>query len=194
MGRRSSGPPYDYTDVSRDASSADEAAGLLAAYDDSLPYVYGYLLSRCGRRWLAEDLTTDTFLAAADAVQSDRPAPLTRSWLVGIARHKLADHWRREARDAVRLQALRSAAREQVDDPWDAVLDRDVACATLQGLSPMHRLGLTLRYLRRSAGARGRRGNRPQRAGDRGAARSRPLGLPTRLPRPPTGGTPWLTR
>jgi len=146
VGRRSSGPPYDYTDVSRDASSADEAAGLLAAYDDSLPYVYGYLLSRCGRRWLAEDLTADTFLAAADAVQSDRPAPLTRSWLVGIARHKLADHWRREARDAVRLQALRSAAREQIDDPWDAVLDRDVACATLQGLSPMHRLGLTLRY------------------------------------------------
>ena len=37
---------------------------LLALYDEALPQVYGYLIARCGRRALAEDLTAETFLAA----------------------------------------------------------------------------------------------------------------------------------
>ncbi len=123
------------------------ADGLLAAYADALPHVYGYLLSRCGQRALAEDLTAETFLAAVDAVRSRRPAPLTRAWLVGIARHKLADHWRREARDAVRLQTVRSRRHREQDDPWESELDRVVAQATLAQLSSMHRLVLTLRYV-----------------------------------------------
>lgn len=121
--------------------------GLLAAYDDALPHVYGYLLSRSGQRWLAEDLTAETFLAAVDAVRGHRAAPLTRAWLIGIARHKLADHWRRQARDTVRLQAVRSHSRRDVDDPWEAELDRVVAQSTLAQLSPTHRLVLTLRYV-----------------------------------------------
>lgn len=133
--------------MSRDASSAEEAGDLLAAYDNSLAHVYGYLLSRCGQRWLAEDLTAETFLAAADAVHGNRPAPLTRNWLVGIARHKLADHWRREARDAIRLQAVRSRSAPEEHDPWEVELDRMVAAETLTRLSPTHRLVLTLRYV-----------------------------------------------
>ena len=128
-------------------AAGGRGADLLAAYDDALPHVYGYLLSRCGQRWLAEDLTTETFLAALDAVRSDRAAPLSRAWLVGIARHKLADHWRREARDAVRLQAIRSRQPADDSDPWDRELDRLIAHATLAQLSPAHRLVLTLRYV-----------------------------------------------
>jgi len=146
-GRRSSVPPYDYRDVTGPAAEPAGADGLLAAYDDALPHVYGYLLSRCGQRGLAEDLTADTFLAAVDAVRGRRAAPLTRAWLIGIARHKLADHWRREARDAVRLQAVRSQQSREADDPWDATLDRAVAHATLAALSATHRLVLTLRYV-----------------------------------------------
>jgi len=129
------------------ASYGRGAEGLLAAYDDALPHVYGYLLSRCGQRWLAEDLTAETFLAAVDAVRGDRPAPLTRAWLVGIARHKLADHWRREAREAVRLQTVRSRRQDEPEDPWEAELDRVVAQHTLGQLSPAHRMVLTLRYV-----------------------------------------------
>ena len=139
-------PPYDDEGMSEPAARG-RGADLLAAYDDALPHVYGYLLSRCGQRGLAEDLTAETFLAAIDAVRGGHAAPLSRAWLVGIARHKLADHWRREARDAVRLQALRSRQRPEDDDPWEAELDRVVAQATLAQLSAMHRLVLTLRYV-----------------------------------------------
>jgi RNA polymerase sigma-70 factor (ECF subfamily) len=78
-------------------SSQPAAADLLGLYDEALPQVYGYLLSRCGQRALAEDLTAETFLAAVDSVRRDQA--VTVAWLIGVARHKLVDHWRRQARE-----------------------------------------------------------------------------------------------
>lgn len=49
------------------AGGPTPAVGLLALYDTALPQVYGYLLARCGDRALAEDLTSETFLAAVSA-------------------------------------------------------------------------------------------------------------------------------
>lgn len=37
--------------------------------------MYGYLLSRCGRPALAEDLAAETFLAAVDAIRRSDPQP-----------------------------------------------------------------------------------------------------------------------
>jgi RNA polymerase sigma-70 factor, ECF subfamily len=42
----------------------DPAGPFLDLYDRALPQVYGYLLSRCGQRAVAEDLTAETFLTA----------------------------------------------------------------------------------------------------------------------------------
>jgi RNA polymerase sigma-70 factor (ECF subfamily) len=68
---------------------------LAALYHRALPQVYGYLLPRCGSAVLAEDLTAETFMAAVAAARRDCPPELTVAWLVGVARHKLVDHWRR---------------------------------------------------------------------------------------------------
>ena len=57
--------------------------------------VYGYFFRRCGDRGAAEDLTSETFLAAMDAAPKDDPPPISTPWLLGVARHKLADHYRR---------------------------------------------------------------------------------------------------
>ena len=86
--------------------TGDPRRGLLALYDVALPQVYGYLLRRCGRTALAEDLTAETFLAAVDAVRSGGSPPLSTGWLIGIARHKLVDHWRRLAREERTLSAV----------------------------------------------------------------------------------------
>jgi RNA polymerase sigma-70 factor (ECF subfamily) len=129
----------------RVAGVVGEGAELLALFDRDLPYVYGYLLARCGRVALAEDLTAETFLAAVDAVRRDPPPPLSRPWIIGVARHKLADHWRRQAREERSLLAV--ADDEPEESPWDARLDALRAQETLRGMAPQHRAALTLRYL-----------------------------------------------
>jgi RNA polymerase sigma-70 factor (ECF subfamily) len=127
-------------DVSKPEQSA--AADLLALYDEALPQVYGYLLSRCGQKALAEDLTAETFLAAVDTVRRDQPVGV--GWLIGVARHKLVDHWRRLGREERSLALVPT----EPEPPWeDGVLDAMTARATLERLGPHHRLALTLRYL-----------------------------------------------
>jgi RNA polymerase sigma-70 factor (ECF subfamily) len=136
-----------------DAASAstgdDQRMALLRLYDPALPQVYGYLLRRCGSREIAEELASETFLAAADAVRRDRPPRIDVGWLIGVARHKLADHWRRRAREerGLRLVAADPTGPPADDDPWDAHLDAMRAEQTLASLAPQHRLVLTLRYV-----------------------------------------------
>jgi RNA polymerase sigma-70 factor, ECF subfamily len=129
------------------AAGDDHAAGLMAVYDTALPFVYGYLVARCGgKKQVAEDLTAETWLAAVDAVRRSQAPPVSRAWLIGIARHKLVDHYRRQAREERGLRAV--AAREPaVEDPWETELDALRAQAALERLGPHHRLALTLRYL-----------------------------------------------
>ncbi|MFN2591572.1 MAG: RNA polymerase sigma factor [Candidatus Dormibacteria bacterium] len=129
------------------AAFADPGHDLLALYDMALPHVYGYLLSRCGGIALAEDLTAETFLAAVDAVRRAEPPPVSTQWLIGVARHKLADHWRRQAREERHLNLVAVGDDEHPADPWDAHLDAVRARDTLACLSLPHRAALTLRYL-----------------------------------------------
>src|SRR5215213_10079573 len=130
-GSRAVGPPPD--------------PALLSLYDRALPEVYGYLLARCGRRVLAEDLTAETFLAAVRA-EADGGAPTTVAWLIGTARHKLVDHWRRLEREQRSLRLL-DGGDARTEDPWDDELDTLRAQQVPEQLSPAHRAALTLRYL-----------------------------------------------
>ena len=132
----------------RDESTAlkDPGPGFLALYDDSLPHVYGYLLSRCGQPALAEELTSQTFLGAVQAVRRDARATLSRAWLMAVARNKLVDHWRRQGREERGLRQVAGLELGYVD-PWDAEIDAVRARETLDLLGPHHRMVLTLRYL-----------------------------------------------
>lgn len=55
-----------------DSASGDQRVALCELYEHALPEVYGYLLHRCGAAALAEDLASETFMAAVDAVKHDR--------------------------------------------------------------------------------------------------------------------------
>jgi len=124
----------------------DPALGLLELYDDALPHVYGYLLARCGDASLAEDLTAESFLAAVHAARRPGAPGPSVPWLIGVARHKLADHWRQAGREQRGLRLLDSGP-PPVDDPWETVVDRIRAQDVLGRLGPHHRAALTLRYI-----------------------------------------------
>lgn len=128
------------------AAAPDPALRLLARYDEALPHVHGYLLARCGNRALAEDLTAETFLAAVEALRRPDASEPTVPWLIGVARHKLADHWRRLEREDRGLRLVDSAT-EHCEDPWDQAVDAIRARTVLRELGPHHRAALTLRYV-----------------------------------------------
>jgi RNA polymerase sigma-70 factor (ECF subfamily) len=116
--RRSPGRPDDDEGVTHPQVRPDPALGLLELYDDALPHVYGYLLARCGDTGLAEELTAESFLAAVHAARKPGAPDPSIPWLIGVARHKLADHWRRVERERRGLR-LPDGERARVDDPWE---------------------------------------------------------------------------
>jgi RNA polymerase sigma-70 factor, ECF subfamily len=141
---RSSRPPSD--DVGIGPHDTDSADPVAAIYPVALPQVYGYLLPRCGSVVVAEDLTAETFTAAVAATRRHPPPHVTVAWLIGIARHKLVDHWRRVEREQRGLAAVEQE-HPAGEDPWSAVLDAQAAHVALLRLSLPQRMALTLRYL-----------------------------------------------
>ena len=119
---------------------------VLAIYRVALPQVYGYLLPRCGGAALAEDLTSETFLAAVNASRQGSLTEVSTAWLVGVARHKLVDYWRRLEREQRSFAAAAASATDS-DDPWDDWLDAEAAYAALAQLPIPQRAALVLRYL-----------------------------------------------
>jgi RNA polymerase sigma-70 factor (ECF subfamily) len=83
-------------------------------------------------------------MAAVAALQRPDPPSVSVPWLIGIARHKLVDHWRRGERERRRLAAV---APDQPDDPWDELLDASAAYSALARLPGPQRAALALRYL-----------------------------------------------
>lgn len=106
--------------------------------------MYGYLLPRCGSVADAEDLTAETFMAAVAAQKRPEPPSVSVAWLIGIARHKLVDHWRRGERER---RGLAAVGPDQPDDPWEELLDTRAAYAALGRLPGPQRAALALRYL-----------------------------------------------
>ncbi|WP_435156566.1 RNA polymerase sigma factor [Amycolatopsis sacchari] len=114
----------------------DPAFALLDVYEEALPEVYGYLLSRCGNRAVAEELTSETFLGAVSACRSPGAPPVSTRWLIGVARHKLVDHWRRREREE---RGLRLVHETEAVDPWDSEVDALLAREVLAELGGHHR-------------------------------------------------------
>ena len=129
-----------------ESHSQDAPRALLALYDEALPAVYGYFIRRCGDRGAAEDLTSESLLAAIDAARGGSRPTITTAWLIGVARHKLADHYRRR-HDRFTIPVAELPEPVDPTDGWDAELDRIVAEGVLAKLPEHHRAVLALRYL-----------------------------------------------
>jgi RNA polymerase sigma-70 factor (ECF subfamily) len=120
------------------AALADDAA-FEAWYRRTLPRVFGYLLSRCGNDVsLAEELSQQTFVAAiAQRARFDGRSEMV-TWLCGIARHKLADHFRaieREERRRMRLE-VRQIHVDQDAAGAPGLDDRAAIADALRSLPP----------------------------------------------------------
>ena len=130
--------------------AVDHGAALMELYDHAVGDVYRYHRSRCGNRAVAEDLTADTFLAAVGQIQRDAVDEVTTAWLIGIARHKLVDHWRRTQRRPRTTEWIDTVAAHHAspdgDGFWDDVIDREHVGSVMAELGEHHSTALILRY------------------------------------------------
>ena len=117
-------------------------------YDRAAPEVFRYLArSVLGNRAIAEDLTQETFAAVVVAAKDGRPESLTMPWVMGVARHKLVDHYRRVARDERHLALAWADSADSVElDQFDSA-DPQRVLEMLRDLSAEYRLVLILRYV-----------------------------------------------
>jgi RNA polymerase sigma-70 factor (ECF subfamily) len=116
-------------------------------YDDAAKRVFRYLArSVLGDRSIAEDLTQETFTAVVVAAQAGRPEALSLPWVMGVARHKLVDHYRRVARND-RERAACAATSELCELDRFESSDPFQVLEIMRDLSPEHRIVLILKYV-----------------------------------------------
>jgi RNA polymerase sigma-70 factor, ECF subfamily len=122
-------------------------AQFVSRYADA---IYGYVNHRLAPRAdLVEDVVQDVFLAALASLASFQGTSSLRTWLLGIARHKVEDHYRRRLRAPEPLDEEAEAAL--TDDPLpDEAIDRERAREktqqVLQQLHEAYRFVLLWRY------------------------------------------------
>jgi RNA polymerase sigma-70 factor (ECF subfamily) len=117
-------------------------------YERVAPRVYAYVFNRCGGSApLAEELTQQTFVEALRSVDRYDGRADVVAWLCGIARHRLADHYRRLERDNRRHRQLVLRNISESDRPLEGVDRREAIDAAFRAISPEQRAVLLFRYL-----------------------------------------------
>lgn len=113
------------------ARAVDQDA-LALLYDRYLTPVYQFVLSRVGDIHLAEDITAETFMGMVERIEHVRARDelAFAGWLFGIARNKVAEHFRRqEVRRRMTVDApeqeTRLLAAMTTDDPLGVVVARE---------------------------------------------------------------------
>lgn len=129
------------------AAARSDPAAFGGLYDHFIQPVYRYLYSRLGSVHEAEDITSQTFIAAYEALPKYREQGQFAAWLFRIARSKMNDHFRR-SRFEVRLDAAEKIPAEE--DALNLVI-QDEELGRLQlifgNLNPEEQDLIRLRYV-----------------------------------------------
>ena len=110
-------------------------AEFVARYAD---HVYAYVRRRLiPRADLVEDLVQEVFLAAWESLDKFRGDSSLRNWLLGIARHKVEDHYRKRLRELQLAEEEEGTESEPVSahDLEEALAERQTGELTREVLS-----------------------------------------------------------
>jgi RNA polymerase sigma-70 factor, ECF subfamily len=110
-------------------------------YHRHVAAVFRFALRCVGRRDLAEDLTSEAFLALHQNMRHVDLAQLP-SWLFKVVRNRAIDHWRRQETERRYLRTQPTS--EPAQDPAPA---SSLALLQSRALKPVHRICLWLRYV-----------------------------------------------
>ena len=116
------------------SAARDNPAAFGQLYDRYVQSIYRYVYSRVGGTHEAEDITSQTFMTAYEALGRYRERGQFSAWLFRIARSKLNDHFRRSRREV----GLEAAGR---------ILEREDALGTLIRAEELSRIRSLISHL-----------------------------------------------
>lgn len=125
------------------------AAEFISRYSDS---VYGFVRSRLAPRFdLVDDLVQEIFLSAWESIHQFQGAGSVQGWLLGIARHKVEDHYRAllrvpEATPEVELESLAGVMMPDFDGVLDQAQLQAKTWRVMASLQEQYRMALVWRY------------------------------------------------
>jgi RNA polymerase sigma-70 factor (ECF subfamily) len=120
------------------------SARFLDLYERAFQEVYSYVVSRLSDRSAAEDITQEVFVIGARHVAGG--GDVNVAWLKTVARNKLIDHWRAQAREDRNLALVCSTEQTSVFDGTKPA-DAERVSQVLADLNPTYRAALVLRHL-----------------------------------------------
>ncbi len=114
--------------------------------------IYAYVHSRLvPRRDLVDDLVQEVFLAAWENLEQYRGTSPLQAWLMGIARHKVEDHYRARLRAPGAIDDLDGDSEVLASFPdFESLLEQEQVrkntWRVMSGLPEQYRLALIWRY------------------------------------------------
>lgn len=124
---------------------------LIELFDREFDAVYQFVLARAGDRSVADEVASETFLAAAQSLESGAEDTIGLPWLYVVARRRLVDYWRRTERDRNRIDRLLeldpSSRARGADDRYPSERRGNAVLVALQSLPERQRAAIALRYL-----------------------------------------------
>lgn len=139
-----------------DQTNHRDASRWVEDHGDAL---YRYALLRVSDPEVAGDLVQDTFLSALKGVEGFRGGSTVRTWLIGILKHKIIDHYRRNKVEILQSDLPGNTEGDDLDHadrltarwsegPSQLVENREfwaVFTHCLEGLPEAHRRAFSMR-------------------------------------------------
>jgi RNA polymerase sigma-70 factor, ECF subfamily len=137
-------PPPD--DAALVQAAQKDISAFSPLYQRYVQQVYRYLLARVGNAPDAQDLTSQTFMAAMQGLKQYRGQQPFIAWLLGIARHKAADQFRQRRPDVeLDVAELLPGSDDALEDQVGRRLEMEQIGRKLQAIAPDRAEALSLR-------------------------------------------------
>ena len=126
---------------------SEEDYAFAELYGELADRVTRYMVVRVGTTQVAEDLSAQTFLKVLEAMRRGKVGRNVQAWVFGIARHVVADHYRRRRRRTVPLEAVQdiAAAGPTLAEITDRQLKLERVATALEALAPDRAEAVALR-------------------------------------------------
>ena len=86
--------------------------------DNYADYLYNYTIVRVNDPMAAEDIISETFLAALKAIKNFKGEASERTWLISILRHKIIDYYRKNSSDKGKSEIHMSYLNPDSEGDW----------------------------------------------------------------------------